>query len=60
MVQSLTPSQSCCESLSTVRIPLQNTQPAYLWYIVVRLESNPDIEWVHIGEVRLLNKSTSE
>ena len=50
--------QSChmCSSLSTVRIPLQNTQPSLKWFIVVNVE--PDIKWVHIGEVRVLNKST--
>ena len=49
--------QSClmCRSLSTVRIPFRNTQRGLIWYIVVRFEPNSDIEWVHIGEVRLLN-----
>ena len=59
---TVTLSQSChiCNSLSTVRIPLQNTQPSFIWYIVVRFESSPCIEWVHIGEVRLLNESSSK
>ena len=48
-----------CNSLSTVRIPLQNAQPGAIWHIVVNFELNSAIEWVHIGEVRLLNESTN-
>ena len=58
---TVTLSQSCymtCTSLSSVKIPFQNIQPGALWYIVVRFEPNSDIEWVHIGEVRLLNEPT--
>ena len=56
VLQSLTPSQSSCGSLSTVSIPLPNTGTSYpIWYIVVSFPPQSEIEWVHVGEVRLLD-----
>ena len=55
---TISPSQLCCWSLSTVRILLQNTKYGILWYIVIRFELNPDIQWIHVGEVRLLTELT--
>ena len=55
---SVTPSQSSCGSLSTVSIPLSNQETGkdyYTWHIVVSFDLQPNIEWVHVGEVRLLN-----
>ena len=60
-ISSNQPSQSSCDSLSTVSIPLQDdaTISSYLTvYIVVEITENDNIEWVHVGEVRFL--STSE
>ena len=55
VLQSVTPSQSSCGSLSTVSIPLPNTGTSYLiWHIVVSFPPQSEIEWVHVGEVRLL------
>ena len=50
------PSQSSCDSLSTVSIPLQDdaARSSYLtWYIAVDTAENY-IDWVHVGEVRFL------
>ena len=55
IITVLTPSQSSCGSLSTVTIPLSNTGTSYLiWHIVVSFPPQSEIEWVHVGEVRLL------
>ena len=55
VLNSVTPSQSSCGSLSTVSIPLPNTGTSYpIWYIVVSFPPQTEIEWVHVGEVRLL------
>ena len=55
VLQSVTPSQSSCGSLSTVNIPLPNTGTSYFTcYIVVSFPPQSEIEWVHVGEVRLL------
>ena len=56
VLQSVTPSQSSCGSLSNVSIPLPNTGTSYLiWYIVVSFPPLSEIEWVHVGEIRLLD-----
>ena len=50
-----TPSHSSCGSLSTVSIPMQGGLSSYfVWHIVVSFAAQPDIEWVHVGEVRFL------
>ena len=55
-LHSVTPSQSLCGSLSTVSILLPNTGTSYItWYIVVSFPPQSEIEWVHVGEVRLLD-----
>ena len=52
-----TPNKTSCDSLSTVSIPLEQGGPSYFtWHIVVS-DFQPDIEWVHVGEVRFLNTS---
>ena len=49
-------SQSSCDSLLPVRIPLENTATQHhTWYIVVSFDPQPEIEWVHIGEVTLFD-----
>ena len=56
VLQSVTPSQSSCGCLSNVSIPLPNTGTFYFtWYIVVSFPPQSEIEWVHVGEVRLLD-----
>ena len=54
-----TPSNSSCDSLSTVSIPLQGDSSYLTWYILVTFP-NPDIDWVHVGEVRFLNGSVDD
>ena len=56
VLQSVTPSQSSCGSLSTVNIPLPNTGTFYIiLYIVVSFPPQSEIEWVHVGEVKVLD-----
>ena len=56
VLHSVTPSQSSCGCLSTVSIPLANDGTLYLiWHIVVSFPPQSEIEWVHVGEVRLLD-----
>ena len=53
-----TPSQSSCDSLSTVSIPLQGDSSYLTWYILVTFPyPHFNIQWVHVGEVRFLNGS---
>ena len=53
------PNKTSCDSLSTVSIPLEQGGPSYsTWHILVS-NFQPDIEWVHVGEVRFLNTSDS-
>ena len=53
-----TPSNSSCDSLSTVSIPLQGDSSYLTWYILVRFSRpHEDIDWVHVGEVRFLTGS---
>ena len=49
------PSQSSCDSLSTVSIPLQDDAVRSL-HIIVEMDYT-ESEWVHIGEVRFLGIS---
>ena len=54
-----TPSQTqlSCDSLSTIIIPLQEHAQGSsysTWHIIVSFTPQPDIEWVHVGEVRFL------
>ena len=51
-------SSSSCDSLSTVSISLQDGGRGlfyHSWHILMDFASRPDIEWVHVGEVRFLN-----
>ena len=51
------PSHGSCDCLSTVVIPIETGESSYtFWHIVVSFSSFPNTEWVHIGEVRFLNK----
>ena len=53
-----TTSQSSCDSLSTVSIPLQGDSSYDTWHILVTFPNpHEDIQWVHVGEVRFLNGS---
>ena len=52
-------SQSSCDSLSTVSIPLQDddTHSSYFTVHIVIEITEDSIEWVHVGEVRFLGTS---
>ena len=51
-----TPSNSSCDSLSNVSIPLQGDSSYLTWYILVTFPSpHGDIDWVYVGEVRFWN-----
>ena len=55
------PSNSSCDSLSTVSIPLQGDSSYLTWYILVRFpRPHEDIDWVYVGEVRFLNGSVDD
>ena len=61
LAQDYTPSNSSCDSLSTVSIPLQGDSSYLTWYILVTFPSpHQDIDWVHVGEVRFLNGSVDD
>ena len=47
-----TPTKTSCNSLSTISISFQQLTTSSTWYIVVSFATQPDIEWVHVGEVR--------
>ena len=50
------PSEPSCGCLSTVRMPIQQGEPSYaIWHIVVSFHLQPQIQWVHVGEVRFLD-----
>ena len=53
------PSQSLCDSLSTVSIPLQDddTHSSYSTVHIVIEITEDSIDWVHVGEVKFLGTS---
>ena len=51
--------QSSCDSLVPVTIPLQTGKHYQIWYIVVSFETQPAIDWVHVGEVQFFGTSTT-
>ena len=56
------PSQSSCDSLSTVSIPLQDDDARssyFTLHTVLEIIENDNIEWVHVGEVRLSTAVTT-
>ena len=59
--QGSTPSQSSCNSLSTVTISLRDAlrDTPYLTVHVLISSFNSSIDWVHVGEVRFLGSDTS-
>ena len=52
------PSQSSCDSLSTVSIPFRDAaaSSSYLTVHVIVQMSQYTVEWVHVGEVRFLGR----
>ena len=53
-IRSKTPSQTSCDSLSTITISFEGLTTSPTWHIVVTFAAQPDTEWVHVGEVRFL------
>ena len=53
-LMSHTPNEISCDSLSTVTISFQEVLSYHNWHILVPFTAQPDIEWVHVGEVRFL------
>ena len=53
------PSQSSCDSLSTITITLPNhsTDPFLTWHILISSFTS-SIDWVYVGEVRFLGMET--
>ena len=52
------PNKSSCDSLSTVSIPLEGGESSYFTWHIVLSDFQPDIEWVHVGEVRFLDTAS--
>ena len=50
------PSQSSCDSLTTVHLSGETVSSYRTIHIIVDLPLDPSIEWVHIGEVRFLSE----
>ena len=53
-----TPNKTSCDSLSTVSIPVREQiedSSYFTWHIVVDFTPQPDIEWVHVGEVTFVD-----
>ena len=56
-----TPTQTSCECLSRVSISVQPEEPSHsIWLILVTFSPRPDVDWVHFGEVRLLETPTTQ
>ena len=54
------PSQSSCDSLTTVHITGDTLSVSYLTlHVIVDLSLDSSIQWVHIGEVRFLSEGGS-
>ena len=49
---SHTPSQTSCDSLSTIDISFPGLSTYSTWHIVVSFALQPDIEWVNVEDVR--------
>ena len=47
--------QVSCNGLVSVTIPLKTDTQYRIWYIVVSFETQPDIDWVYLGEVRFFD-----
>ena len=58
-IRSKTPSQTSCDSLSTITISFQGLTTSPTWHIVVSFAAQPDTEWVHVGEVRFLGTDST-
>ena len=50
--------QLSCNYLVPVSIPLETDTQYKIWYIVVSFELQPDIDWMHVGEVEFINSSS--
>ena len=50
--------QLSCNDLVPVTIPLETDTQYKIWYILVSFEPQPDIDWVHVGEVQFNGTSS--
>ena len=58
-IRQKTPRQTSCDSLSTIVISFEELITSPTWHIVVSFAAQPDTEWVHVGEVRLLGTDST-
>ena len=57
-IRHYTPDKTSCDSLTNVSIPVQEQvrdSSYFTWHIVVSFDLQPDIEWVHVGEVTFMD-----
>ena len=59
IIRHHTPSQTSCDSLSTIIIPFEELTTYPIWYILVSFQTQPDTDWVHVGEVRFVDEHSS-
>ena len=46
-----------CDSIITVRIPLQQTVNSIIYYIEFTFDDAPSVQWVHLAEIRFFNST---
>ena len=54
-----TPSQTSCDSLSTITLSFSELTTFSTWHIIVTFVVQLDTEWVHVGEVRFLGTDST-
>ena len=59
LIINYTPSQISCDSLSTIAISFPEPNTFSTWHILVSFAAQPDTQWVHVGEVRLLGTDST-
>ena len=58
LIMNHTTDQTSCDSLLPVSVPFQGEFSYEIWHILVTFTVQPNIEWVHVGEVRFLDTAT--
>ena len=59
VIRSKTPSQTSCDSVSTITISFEELTTSPTWHIVVTFAAQQDIEWVYVGEVRFIGTDST-